>query len=868
MKRFFLIFLILPLFFVSCDSSKNISSFDEDELTDSETKTDIDADETQVAITQRADTSVDDYGSSVAVDSKGNIFVVGSTNGGFDGNTNFGKSDVFLTKWNADGTKAWTKQWGTSEDDIGKSVAVDSDGNILVVGSTVSSLDGNTNLGGRDVFLTKWNSDGIKQWTKQWGSITYDWVNSVAVDNNDNIFVTGYTYGDLDGKTDLGGKDIFLTKWNSNGTKAWTKQWGTSEDDEGASVAIDSDGNIFIMGSTRGDLDGNIHTGLQNAFLTKWNVDGVKVWTKQWGGSYYEPPDSLTIDSKGNLLLSGFTIPDPSMRTANIFLAKWNSDGEEIWMKHWETPDVSFSTSVAVNSEGDVFVVGYDWAYDSDPRKEEYDIILAKWNSDGTKGWIKQWGSSAKDFGRGITIDSAGNLFVTGSTDGDLDGNITAGGKDVFLEKLTVDGTTVWTKQWGASFFDYGNSMAFDKDENIFVVGATRGSFDGNINLGGKDIFLTKWNSDGTIDWTKQWGTLGDDEANAIAIDSNGNIFITGLTGGELDGNTSFGERDVFLTKLTSDGTKIWTKQWGNASGDKGNSVAIDKNGNIFVAGCFSCLSVYSYSTYSSDLFLTKWSQDGNEIWTKQRSSASSSSPTMGSHYVTYRGTSVAVDVDENIFVAGAAVYGQGAPMPSPYAYKGFLANWNQDGDEIWQRQDFCGDHAKSIVTDNKGSVFVTGYKENDYRNQNIFLAKLQSDNTEVWTREWGTSEKDSGNAVVLDSSGNIFVVGSTKGSFDESINVVGQDVFLTKWSPDGAKEWTKQWGTLEYDYGESVIVDSKGNIFVTGYTKGAFDENGETEKQGLFLTEKRDLFLTKWNADGTKAWTKQWGTSRAEYGY
>ena len=162
---------------------------------------------------------------------------------------------------------------GTSSSDVGNSVAVDSSGNIFLTGYTTKSLDGNSNKGGVDIFLTKWNSDGTKAWTKQWGTSGDDYGKSVVVDNSGNIFVTGYAYGALDGNTFAGKNDIFLTKWTSDGTKAWTKQWGTSLDDYGQSVAIDISGNIFVAGRTGGSLYGNPSAGSDDIFLLKLPFD-------------------------------------------------------------------------------------------------------------------------------------------------------------------------------------------------------------------------------------------------------------------------------------------------------------------------------------------------------------------------------------------------------------------------------------------------------------------------------------------------------------------------------------------------------------------------------------------------------------------
>ena len=133
-------------------------------------------------------------------------------------------------------TTTWTQQLGSSSEDRGEGVTVDSSGNIYVTGYTTGGLDGNTNSGDDDLILVKYNSSGTKQWTKQLGTSSSDIGYGVTVDSSDNIYVTGYTDGGLDGNTSSGGSDFFLLKYNSSGTKQWTKQLGTSSSDYGRGV--------------------------------------------------------------------------------------------------------------------------------------------------------------------------------------------------------------------------------------------------------------------------------------------------------------------------------------------------------------------------------------------------------------------------------------------------------------------------------------------------------------------------------------------------------------------------------------------------------------------------------------------------------
>ncbi|HNW81731.1 MAG TPA: SBBP repeat-containing protein, partial [bacterium] len=393
-----------------------------------------------------------------------------------------------------------TKQWGTGGDDAGRSVAVDTAGNIFVVGQTEGAIDGNTNFGGIDIFLTKFNSDGSFAWTKQWGTSEIDVGVSVAVDGLGNIFVSGYTDGDLDGNLNDGSVDIFLTKFYSDGSFAWTKQWGTSGQEYGQSVAVDNSGNIFVTGYTDGDLDGNTNAGSSDIFLTKLKSDGSFEWTQQWGTIKFDTGNSLLVDSSGNIFITG--------HTSGTFDGNTDSTG-----------------------------IG---------------VFLTKLSDNGSVIWTKQWGTGENDYGESVSIDSFGNIFVAGHTNGDVDGyNIVS---RMFLTKLNSDGSEVWIKVWGSNGDDEVSCLTIDSSGNIFVAGYAEGAFDGNTNAGGYDIFLTKLNSDRTVSWTDQWGTIEDDYGQSVAVDNFDNVFVVGYTHGDLDENTSAGGYDIFLSIFSVDG--------------------------------------------------------------------------------------------------------------------------------------------------------------------------------------------------------------------------------------------------------------------------------------------------------------------------
>ena len=394
-------------------------------------------------------------------------------------------------------TGSWTgiKQLDSSDHDDGTSVAVDTSGNVYVTGYTTGELDGNTNAGGYDIFLVKYNVAGIKQWTRQFGSSGNDFSTSVAVDASGNVYVGGYTFGSLDGYTNAGDYDIFLVKYNAAGTKQWTRQFGTATGDEGGHVAVDTSGNVYVTGWTLGGLDGNTNKGGSDIFLVKYNSAGTKQWTKQFGGMYSEDGDGIAVDTSGNIYISGSSASDLSgFGYWHLFLMKVGADGTEQWTRQGEASCIMHSSTVALDTSGNVYVTGSATGNLAGYTNAGWeDIVLVKYNSAGTQQWARQLGSAGHDFSTSVALDTSGNVFVTGCTSGNLAGYTNNGSTDMFLIKFNSAGTQQWTRQYGTSLSEEGDGVAVDASGNAFVIGTTASS-------GGSEyVFLVKYDSTGVI---------------------------------------------------------------------------------------------------------------------------------------------------------------------------------------------------------------------------------------------------------------------------------------------------------------------------------------------------------------------------------
>jgi hypothetical protein len=395
-----------------------------------------------------------------------------------------------------------------------------------------------------------WAEDAYEvEWMAQIGTSGRDYSYSVAVDASGNAYISGRTTGNLGGPN-AGESDAFLSKFDSGGNEVWATQLGTSSHDESDSIAVDASGNVYITGMTFGDLGGP-RIGERDAFLSKFDSGGNELWTTQIGTSEWEQGWSVAVDASSNAYITGWTKGDlggPNARSADAFLGKFDTDGNEVWMTQIGTILWDAGHSVAVDASGNAYIsgaTGYNLGgVNSNPGKS--DAFLSKFDSDGNGIWTTQIGTSPYDDSYGVAVDASGNSYITGYTEGDL-AEPNAGIWDVFVSKFDSDGSEVWTTQIGTSEWDSGRSISVDIFGNAYITGFTRGDI-GGPNAGDIDAFLIKFDSGGNELWSTQLGTSTYDTSSGIAMDTSGNVYISGTTDGDL-GGPSAGGYDAFLVK-------------------------------------------------------------------------------------------------------------------------------------------------------------------------------------------------------------------------------------------------------------------------------------------------------------------------------
>lgn len=394
-------------------------------------------------------------------------------------------------------------------------------------------------------------------WTRLLGTNRSDYGTGVAVDPQGNIYVTGYTTGSLDNQPNAGLVDAFVAKYDHNGNKQWLRLFGTTSVDYASSIATDSGGNVYIAGYTGGSLDGQPHVGGVDAFVTKYDTDGNKQWTRTIGTRGLDQAMGVAVDAQGNVYTAGFTlgaIAGPvDMGGRDAFLAKYDADGNNQWIQPISSTDDDTATSVAVDRNGNIVVAGYTFGnLDGQTNAGFADAFVARYDSTGNKLWTQLLGSPAYDYALGVAVDDDGNITVAGHTFGNLDGQINAGSDDAFVARFDPNGNKEWTRLLGTASDDEAWGVAMDGNGNAYIAGSTFGNLDGQTNAGGIDGFVAKYDPSGNKEWTRLIGTAGDDAVWGIAVDRHANIFTTGYTGGNLDGQPNAGPLDVFVSQLTA----------------------------------------------------------------------------------------------------------------------------------------------------------------------------------------------------------------------------------------------------------------------------------------------------------------------------
>ncbi len=362
-------------------------------------------------------------------------YVAGTTAGALPGQVAVGGNDAFVRATAPDGSVMWLRQFGTKHDDRAFFVAIDGLGGIYVTGVTAGKLPGQTKSGGFDAFVRKFDAEGNELWTRQLGTTADDIASEVAADAN-GVLVIGNTGDALEG-TNRGHDDVFLRAFDPNGNERWTKQFGSTETDIGFGLALSGDGSFFAIGFTRGALPGQRNRGGNDGWVRRYGSDGTIVWTREFGTDKGDLAFGMAVQDD-ILYVSGTTFGsfggqgggggDPFVRALDI------NDGATVWTRQSGSQSEDWSTNLAVDANGP-YVVGFTFGDLAGPNEGRSDVFVWAIDSQGVDRWTTQFGTPKADFGNWSTIDD-GSLLVVGFAGGAFDGETNLGAGDAFLTSL------------------------------------------------------------------------------------------------------------------------------------------------------------------------------------------------------------------------------------------------------------------------------------------------------------------------------------------------------------------------------------------------------------------------------------------------
>lgn len=390
------------------------------------------------------------------------------------------------------------------------------------------------------------------EWTRQFGTSGDDWVDGLALDSG-GVYVTGVAPGALPGQINTGGADVFVRKFDLDGNELWTRQFGTSADDRGIAVAVD-DGAVYLTGFTYGALPGHANAGSRDVFVRKYDVDGNEQWTRQFGTTGEDLGIAVAVDAEGVYLAGGTKGALPGGSHAggwDVFARRYDLDGNEQWTRQFGTVGDDLGPGLAVHGDG-MYLTGYtDGALPDQTSAGGLDAWVRRYDLDGNERWTRQFGTPGDDSGASVAVDTTG-LHVAGDTTGVFPGQSGAGPGDVFVRRYSLDGNDLWTRQFGTDKHDSAQDMAVDTT-GLYLTGHTTGEFPGQTHTGAKDVWLRKLEFEGSELWTRQFGTAGDDWGLGVAVGSEGGVYLTGPTRGVLPGQASAGNLDVWVRRYGAD---------------------------------------------------------------------------------------------------------------------------------------------------------------------------------------------------------------------------------------------------------------------------------------------------------------------------
>ncbi len=407
---------------------------------------------------------------------------------------------------------SWIRLFGSPTEESAHAVALAKDGSVYVVGSSLGTVDTTANRGGRDVFIAKYDTNGEVQWKRSLGTAENEEARAVAVDQEGNAFVTGYTGGALDGGNGPKDDQIFVAKFNSKGETTWLRLYGetnpiniNSTKESGEGIALAADGSIFVAGYTVNSFGKKVgQTVERDGFVLKMDGNGEVLKPSLLASPRNDAASAIAFSPlDGAVYVGGSTdgsLGEDDKNAAeglsDAFIARLGLTEDDSWMHLVGTASIEVGNAIAVNpTTAEVYLGGNAAMGLSDsPALGMQDGFVAKFDRTGKLLWQHLVGGASFDSLEGLAVGSKGQLFATGATWNDLRSGATTGRTELYLAELkSADGNRVGALQRsGSEDQAWGKALAADGLGRLVAVGRAGGSLEGQRGAGGFDALVWK----------------------------------------------------------------------------------------------------------------------------------------------------------------------------------------------------------------------------------------------------------------------------------------------------------------------------------------------------------------------------------------
>ena len=894
-----------------------------------------------------------DYINGIITDSAGNVYACGSmsataagttvsirdlSDNAFTTFTSLSGDDFVVVKYAANGTGLWAARLGGTANDAANKMAVDSAGNLYVVGyiganvATVYNANGTqfgstiTSLGSNDAIVVKYNSAGAVQWVGRFATTGDDRYQGITCDSADNIYLTGQyaalgTIYNTNGSTytttfkTFGGSDAMLVKINSAGTVQWTASIGSTSSEQGNFLKCDTQGNVYLCGIASNNAiiynaDGSRFAtkitsgGTYDAILMKFSSAGACEWYTRVSSTNDDTALELDIDASGAIYIGGSfkgptltfhnadytsytTMANTETTSSNVdgYVVKYDASG--MYLGHVRVGGIASKNETVrgarAATDGTIYVAGYSdglsYVYDSFGTtkftlssiggvdafylKYEQDTITA-YNSAYTAGYDAGFSNAAQN-----TSYSA-KTFIQSNYDAGYAAGLLAY-RNAYYAGLSRGFSSGFATGLSGEVYSANASIQAIYD-GAYATGLTRGTpYSGNARLMNYPL------------WVTRIASSGNEYANNLARDSQNNVYVVGSIAGSANIYDSsrnlvstiggYGSDDCYIVKYSKTGQLLWKARIVSTGADAGYGVACDSADNVYVTGIAGDTTIVehgdgtTYNTISAigagDWFLVKYNSAGVVQWdtsiagTGVDTGRSLAVDSAGSVYV----IGDATGIDVMVYNSDGSTYGTGSALVNNGAGDVYVVKYNSVGIAQWvvSVSSSNADTGYNIACDMSDNIYICGtYSTNPVSFYDVtatvvktlnvssstaldgFLAKYNSAGTLLWASyisNTNVAGTDYVYSLDTDLVGNVYIAGSFSATagysrfnfYDASgtasafsLTAAGNtDGYIAKYSPAGTPLWAASITGAAFDSANSVTVDASSNVYVTGVYQG-----------------------------------------------